>query len=728
MGYWVVSGLLIVLALSVLLLLDYFGNRKKFAWYSQLTLFIAWLFPFSIIVILPLDLASTLFRKCLEEGKEKCEKPIAYVEESFLYVFWTTLYWTMFNLTWFVIPLMQSWVRSGEFQIIWRFIYAVKDYLVYYAIVGAVGVAFLIYVIVAKIFTTPGDLLAFAMAGANAWGLLLVTIMLGYGLIEVPRGLWYNASVQWYLRYLEFQAPRTKEAMVDAEAELYEVAREIALAAKRIDEPDILRPYVEKLLKLCPLAADTRPYDDEEQLPDMSYTYLKSLHERIKRAIGLKERTQAQYEFLLRKAFLLQDIIANEKNADKSMFISVKEDRLTVISIDWWWYLILKPMLMRIAAVLSAIATLALVWSESTFQFNNTSDVTLSIPALILQDARYLTLHVVSTSFVLYMCVCAYSSLFKVKIFDIYELVPQHHSDEGSLLFIGAYLCRLTFPICYNFLNMVGDDENSVFAKYQGKNVNLAPLLGEGYNRWLPMVILVYCILTLLNLHGRILRLFKMKNYFYESISSQDEDTEEGRNILDQARKIEERKMSQDPFINYSSVGLGGVSNNSRTGKGASQGSSTKEFLERYKRGEIGSSKRSNNVEADSDRVALLGSRFSSSSDTSDGRLSFDRSPKEKISNVFGKTTGTSKKDEQRKFERMDDNESQKSRKFGVGSSASSTSPATQRSQTKGVALGDAPQTFKLGAFGASSKQNQDQSDGGSKKPKGPPSNLFSDI
>ena len=63
------------------------------------------------------------------------------------------------------------------------------------------------------------------MAAANAWGLLLSTVMLGYGLVEVPRGLWYDANVERCLRYLEFRAPKVKEDMVDAEADLYEAAR-----------------------------------------------------------------------------------------------------------------------------------------------------------------------------------------------------------------------------------------------------------------------------------------------------------------------------------------------------------------------------------------------------------------------------------------------------------------------------------------------------------------------
>lgn len=45
----------------------------------------------------------------------------------------------------------------------------------------------------------------------------------------------------------------------------------------------------------------------------------------------------------------------------------------------------------------------------------------------------------------LYMCTCAYTTLMKMKLLNNYVLVPNHHTDEPTLLFIGSYLCRLTY-------------------------------------------------------------------------------------------------------------------------------------------------------------------------------------------------------------------------------------------------------------------------------------------
>lgn len=50
---------------------------------------------------------------------------------------------------------------------------------------------------------------------------------------------------------------------------------------------------------------------------------------------------------------------------------------------------------------------------------------------------------IISFVTVCYMCVCAYSSLLRLKVFNFYVLVPNHQTDELSLLWFAAYLCRL---------------------------------------------------------------------------------------------------------------------------------------------------------------------------------------------------------------------------------------------------------------------------------------------
>jgi len=54
-----VAGAITLIAL-VAGLLNYFGNRAEHAWYVSLIAYVSWFFPFSIVVLVPLDLSSVI--------------------------------------------------------------------------------------------------------------------------------------------------------------------------------------------------------------------------------------------------------------------------------------------------------------------------------------------------------------------------------------------------------------------------------------------------------------------------------------------------------------------------------------------------------------------------------------------------------------------------------------------------------------------------------------------
>ena len=58
---------------------------------------------------------------------------------------------------------------------------------------------------------------------SNTWGLLILTLLLGYGLVEVPRTIW-NASRRTYsLKHCYFKAAKLYTDMSEREEKLKEV-------------------------------------------------------------------------------------------------------------------------------------------------------------------------------------------------------------------------------------------------------------------------------------------------------------------------------------------------------------------------------------------------------------------------------------------------------------------------------------------------------------------------
>ena len=86
------------------------------------------------------------------------------------------------------------------------------------------------------------------MSLGNVWGLLLVMIFLGHGLIQLPRALWKSANHLRSLTRLEMMAPKAKEQLVEAQADLDQVIAEIQSLHRRPVVDASLNLLVDELL------------------------------------------------------------------------------------------------------------------------------------------------------------------------------------------------------------------------------------------------------------------------------------------------------------------------------------------------------------------------------------------------------------------------------------------------------------------------------------------------
>ena len=68
-------------------------------------------------------------------------------------------------------------------------------------------------------------LLDFVKLLANAYGLLLVVIFMSYGLVDIPRRLWFKGSHKFQVRYVRFKVPSYREDYEEAEDNLRDVYR-----------------------------------------------------------------------------------------------------------------------------------------------------------------------------------------------------------------------------------------------------------------------------------------------------------------------------------------------------------------------------------------------------------------------------------------------------------------------------------------------------------------------
>ncbi|KAK3818784.1 MAG: LMBR1-like membrane protein-domain-containing protein [Benniella sp.] len=569
-------------------LLGYYGNRAEHAWYVSLIAFISWFFPFFVIVLVPLDLASTLSQQC--KGEE-CTEPLLFVSSEFLVAAWRMIYWSSFVLTWAMIPLLQVYTQSGEFTVMKRLRHAIRYNIIYQLIIGAVALLGLVYV---WYYQGTSNLRAYIMALSNSWGLILVIVFMGYGMVDVPRRLWHKGDNARELRRLAFQASVVKDRRQDTEDEVLHVAKELSVVCHKVQLSDPLRPYVDQMVEGFPAVRGVQ-FESSRTVPSITSSqshrgdpggaaigssrfasglstggrkhftdalvpatvtekYLADLNARIKRALRMNDRWTAIWQNLLKAGFLAQDIQENADSPEKKFRSTLRplasKPKEWELSFEWYWHLKLRPVLLRSFAIFCAVLSLLIVWSEMTYQ--NINPI-LSVIGLLVQLARdqmsYGAIEAISFLTMLYMCTCAYLSLMKMKLLSNYVLVPNHHTDEPTLLFIGSYLCRLTFPLVYNYLTISshGKEDNTEFAAYMGK-IDMVPFLGE-FNYYMPYVILAPVLITLFNVFAKMFALCNISDNFFDNDDGDGGiggDLEEGLQVLKDARHDEERRLMPD--------------------------------------------------------------------------------------------------------------------------------------------------------------------------------------
>jgi len=272
---------LVALAGFVFYLIYTYGNIRKMNKWTLLFSFLGWYFPFSIVFIMPIDVISAQYNDCIiyhnsteylnatiEAGapwypdpEANCPMPIAYAPSDFLAYFWMAAYWTMFMQCWydFALPLLtlllaltnllgpslrsSSPIRSREGSPFCKSCgtrsrktsSSMRPWACW-----ARSASFTLPCPKALTCTYPfppplqclnshcvcrESLLGLVMAMANAYGLFLLLPFMGYGLVNIPRSLWYKANRTMTLKYQQFKAPMYRDDLDEANTTLREVMR-----------------------------------------------------------------------------------------------------------------------------------------------------------------------------------------------------------------------------------------------------------------------------------------------------------------------------------------------------------------------------------------------------------------------------------------------------------------------------------------------------------------------
>jgi len=633
---------LLVVFLAALLLLHSYGQIKKQHMMVTVATLVAWYFSMIIVFILPLDVSSTFYRECIEKEKidhqtntsknssdlkrvesvtnattvnttstivpstlsstthfqhettpadfaSSCLKPWSYVPENTLPTMWILVYWTSQFLTWLVLPFIQSYVCAGDFTIPGKMKRAVVENGIYYASYLVLFCCLLIYIIASpNIHFDISQLKILIITCSNTWGLFLLILLLGYGLVEVPRNWWRCSHVAMETNRNYFKLSKLSTEKQEATENYEDLLEEIKQISSCVNYSHPYRKFINIIISKCPddfqqslldnnsddvtnMTSQSRRNSDVIERSVPSEAGFVKLHKQLLQSSDTLRRTTVQYKICMDKCLQLENIQRNINNqadrvwkADSSLLASnsdIKEPfiirKFFSLKMKWKFYCEIQPMFRRIFSIMLMVLTVLVIWSECTF-FNE--HPVLSLFAIFINLAKsnyhYFYIELASIVVIFYLCYCAYFTVFRMKIFNYYYIANHHQTNESSLIFVGMMLCRLTPPLCLNFLGLIHLDTGieitdkirveTAYTQIMG-HLELIPFISEGFNVYFPILVLLLCVCTYFEVGSRMLKFIG----FQKLISTEVDDImidliNDGKQLVARERRRVDRRLKQE--------------------------------------------------------------------------------------------------------------------------------------------------------------------------------------
>eukprot|EP01111_Echinosteliopsis_oligospora_P011370 TRINITY_DN3740_c0_g1_i1.p1 TRINITY_DN3740_c0_g1~~TRINITY_DN3740_c0_g1_i1.p1 ORF type:complete len:632 (-),score=109.80 TRINITY_DN3740_c0_g1_i1:43-1938(-) len=552
------------------LAINSFVSHKKSTWYAYWSSIIGWFLCFAIVLLIPVDIIEgdvIECRKAQEEGQQglDCNPPFTYLPSTVLTIEWNILYWGTFALSWFVYPFLTSYWLAGDFTKFEKFFTSFKENIYIYVIMGVLGGSFLGFLTIKDDLTWDGVRQTVVLL-ANIYGLTIIILLMGYGLVDIPRYLFRKANRNTWLNIYCERISNLRKDKQSYEEKLTDNLKSVRLISEKISADNQLRPFVDVIISKCPpqYKANYRRIHDETFNERVTYDMLVDLHQKVMKHDHAFNRASILYERTTMKALNLQDIIASRASLSHTVLWSFKPPRTgRLVSfrnrLEWYWQTYLHTWFYRLMGVLCSVMSVVIVWCEvilpvSQIDLSPLSIIITQVPLTGVVKQFY------AVVIVSYMATCAYTSLFKLQIWDYYMLVSHQQSDDNSIMFSANYLCRLAAPLSFNFL-LLTKQKAPAFEAVMGKMQGLFEI-GKVFIYVFPVFVVVFFLFTLFNGFQRIARSRCMKwllgcwpiKKLHIQIPDKAAARIEGANILRQERDNKEAKAtSSEPLTTMSS-------------------------------------------------------------------------------------------------------------------------------------------------------------------------------
>ena len=497
-----INYILIEIAICIIIsfILVFYYSRRGTNPLALITAGFTWCLNFILIVFIPFDIYYTYSK---DEENEDVHK--------FLYIGYYIIYWTMFICSWIFVPLMQEYENSGDFTKKQKFIRSIKNNIIFYGILGIIGIIFL--VIGLRFYGSDIEglmsLLYNLMNCSYLIGLLLYYFLFGYSIINVPKRTFLKINYEKQIRFLEWRVIDLKNNLAKIQKELVddgyllqstlenfrimkrvnksksfeedesdenkdkEIERTLSFSSKDLtDYSEVIKERYDYLydnakvfginLKINTLDNEKEPLNNVEELIKLNRKI--NINEWDDLRIQIKIRNQYKHWLTLSTVLLEikknnnieenlipsegDEINENEHiNENEEGFIPYKNMSKFLI----FYYKTIKRPLLIIYFILLVLAGILTLISQIgvLFDFSLYGSI---IKFVIEKNLGIYGLHIFIMIPIIFLFVMSIYTFFRLKISGYFNMYKNRQTDSVSLMYFTTNLCRISFSICLDFI------------------------------------------------------------------------------------------------------------------------------------------------------------------------------------------------------------------------------------------------------------------------------------
>lgn len=507
-------------------------NLFKYPIYYLFPITLAVYLPLSITFLLPIDYVSHVSGKPV---------PGFEVSDQTTLLMWKSNYWSTFILTWLLLPILQEYYRAGNYLKIMKLKTSLRQNLKFQAMVLMVAIAGGIYLILERGLSLS-SMKSMLISISHIYALVLALWLMAHGLITIPRNRWKEGNILQNLNHFYLKVPKLVDTLEDTRISFKEDILQVLILKNNFtsttaDMNFVYRDWILNLWSQIPPELEeavSREYVHNDvrviSREQLNEAFMNSLTYSFQGHKYLLQAYDSEYDSLLEKVSRLQTLLDSKASEDP-------EERYRIMStlggilppkVNFYFQCYVKPTLARLLSVFLFLVSLVIIQSEF---FHSTK---LSIVNIIILKTGIHTHNLVQAIFsailFLYMLFCSLNSLTRLKIFNMYHLVPGY-SDPVSTCFYASYIARLTIPLSYNFLTFF-TDRSSIFEDWYGKSIHLTGLF-DLMNNWVPRLLLIPVVLTAFNVYERLKKRLGLNSDLYGAWADFDDEelANDGNNV-----------------------------------------------------------------------------------------------------------------------------------------------------------------------------------------------------